>query len=350
MQYLKLGPVRIPYDVKTEGQKKYFRVAGLRVPFCSYTVGPRKYYKVGSFRFSLKHPDKRILNQGQLHYRQRKELTEERIRQLAVSIFQEKLGYTPNLEHPQSLNEKILWLKLYHQDSRITRCCDKFRVKDYITEKLGPGYVVPTIQSWNRPEDVDFSILPDRYVLKVNWSSGYNILVPDRSALNEAEARQKIAYWMAPAQNCYYQNFNWGYRDMIPVVYAEEYIEQPEGQLYDYKFFCCSGKVRFWFIATDRHGEQPLTHDFFDMDFNHMDFDYGGLAHARQPLCKPAYYEEMVRCAEILSEPFPFVRVDFYETNGQLYVGEMTFYPGGGVLAFEPQDWDYRLGEYIELP
>lgn len=350
MQYLKLGPFRIPYNVKIEGHKKYLQVAGLRLPFSSYTEGLRKYYRIGPLRFSLRHPNKRIVNQGQLHYRQRQELTEDGIHKRATAIFQEKLGYVPDLEHPRSMNEKILWLKLHHWDPRITRCCDKFRVKDYVTEKLGPGYVIPTIQNWNRPEDVDFSALPERFVLKVNWSSGYNILVTDRGTFNEAEAQQKIAHWMAPAQNSYYENFNWGYRDMLPVVYAEEYLEQPDGQLYDYKFFCCDGKVRFWFIATDRHGEKQLTHDFFDMDFNHLDFDYGGRAHASQPLEKPVFYEEMIRCAEILSEPFPFVRVDFYETNGRFYVGEMTFYPGGGILAFEPREWDYRLGEYINLP
>ena len=350
MPYLKLGKIRIPYNIKTQGQKKYICALGLRIPFSSYTEVAKKYYQIGPVRFSLRHSDRRIVDQGQIHYRQRDALTGDKIRSLAVFTFREKLGYEPDLDNPRSMNEKILWLKLNYRNPLVTRCCDKFRVKDYVTEKLGPGYVIPTIQSWDRPEDVDFSSLPERYVLKVNWSSGYNILVSDRSLLNEAEARRKITHWMAPAQNSYYQNFNWGYRDMAPVVYAEEYLEQPEGQLYDYKFFCCGGKVCFWFIATDRYGKKQLTHDFFDMDFNHLNFEYGGRAHARWPLQKPAFYEEMVRCAEILSEPFPFVRVDFYEANGRFFVGEMTFYPGGGVLHFDPVEWDYRLGSYIDLP
>jgi len=350
MPYLKLGKIRIPYSIKTRGQNKVFCALGLRVPFSSCTEGTKKHYRVGPLRFSLGRVDKRIVDQGEIHYRQRETLTEEKIRALAVAIFREKLGYEPDLDHPRSMNEKILWLKLHYRDPLVTRCCDKFRVKDYVTEKLGPGYVIPTLQSWERAEDVDFSALPERYVLKVNWSSGYNILVPDKAVLKEKDARRKIAFWLAPSRNSYYQNFNWGYRDMVPVVYAEEYVEQPNGQLYDYKFFCCGGKARFWFVATDRQGEKPLTHDFFDMDHKHLDFAYGDRAHARPLPEKPVFYEEMVRCAEILSEPFPFVRVDFYEANGRFYVGEMTFYPGGGILPFDPVEWDYRLGEYIDLP
>ena len=222
-------------------------------------------------------------------------------------------------------------------------------VKDYVTEKLGPGYVIPTLQSWKSAEDMDLSQLPDQFVLKVNWSSGYNIIVKDKQQLDPEEVRKKVAHWMQPQQNSYYQTFNWGYKHMQPVVYAEEYMEQIDGQLYDYKFYCCNGKAQFLFIATDRHKEGKLTYNFFDMDFNRLPFTYGGRGH-EEHLEKPAHFEEMVRCAELLAEPFPFVRVDFYEVGNTIYIGEMTFYSGGGILPFDPVEWDYKLGEYIPIP
>lgn len=350
MQYIKVGPVKIPYAIKTNGYQKTFQVCGIQIPFSTYTRNNQKYYKLFGLSLRLPFMDKYFITQSRSNYLMKDQLNDDKIKMIATKIFEEKLGYTPDLDNPRSMNEKIFWMKLNYHNPLVTTCCDKFAVKDYVTEKLGPGYIIPTIKSWDRAEDIDFSQLPEKYALKVNWSSGYNVIVKDRFSINEKEIREKVAHWMKPQQNSYYQTFNWGYRNMKPVVYAEKYMEQTDGQLYDYKFFCCNGKVKFWFIATDRYGEKNLTHDFFDMDFNKLDFDYGGRSHSDLKLEKPMFYEEMIKCAEILSKPFPFVRVDFYETDGAFYIGEMTFYPGGGILPFSPREWDYKLGEFICLP
>ena len=103
------------------------------------------------------------------------------------------------------------------------------------------------------------------------------------------------------------------------------------------------------FIATDRHKDGKLTYTFYDPDFNKLPFTYGGRSNMEN-LEKPKFFNEMIRCAEILAKPFPFVRVDFYETGDKIYVGEMTFYSGGGILPFQPEEWDYKLGELIPLP
>ena len=350
MHYLKVGKVKIPYAIKTEGTRKIFQICGMKIPFSTVIRNNRKYYKLFFLTMQLPFLDKYFISQGYSNYLMRDQLTEEKIKEISAQIFREKVGYDPNLEEPRSFNEKIFWMKLNYHNPMVTRCCDKFSVKEYVNEKLGPGYVIPTIRSWEKSEDIDFSVLPDKYVLKVNWSSGYNIIVKDSSDVNEEEVRAKISRWMQPEQNSYYQTFNWGYKNMKPVVYAEEYMEQIDGQLFDYKFYCCNGKVKFLFIATDRHKEGKLTYNFFDPDFNKLDFTYGGRGHTEEPLEKPQHYDEMIRCAEMLAEPFPFVRVDFYETGGRIYVGEMTFYSGGGILPFDPVEWDYRLGSYIQFP
>lgn len=349
MQYLKLGPVKLPYKITTESDKKVFRICGMRIPFSTLEKNGNKYYRFFGLTFRLPFLDKYFITQSKSNYLMRDQLTDEKIRQICTAIFQEKVGYTPDLEHPRSMNEKIFWMKLNYHDPLITKCCDKFAVKDYVTEKLGPGYVVPTIASWENPEDIQWDSLPQQFALKVNWSSGYNIIVKDKSQLNREEATAKIRHWMQPQQNSYYQTFNWGYKNMKPVVYAENYIEQTDGQLYDYKFYCCNGKVQFLFIATDRYKSGKLTYNFYDTDFNPLPFTYGGRGHAEN-LEKPHFYDEMIRCAERLAQPFPFVRVDFYEAEGTLRVGEMTFYSGGGILPFDPPEWDYKLGKLIPLP
>lgn len=350
MQYIKIGVIKVPYKVKTEGTKKIFQVCGMKIPFSTYTKDGKKMYKLGVIKLRVPFLDKYFISQSQSNYLMKEELDDAKIKNICEKIFEEKVGYKPNLDEPKSMNEKIFWFKLNYHNPLVTTCCDKFAVKAYVDQLLGKGHTIKTIASWGNAEDIDFSILPQKYALKVNWSSGFNIIVKDSKIIDEAEVRKQISEWMQPQKNSYYQTFNWGYKNMTPVVYAEEYMEQADGQLYDYKFFCCNGKPKFWFIATDRYGEQQLTHDFFDMDFNKLDFDYGGRAHSKMKLEKPKFYDEMLTCAEELSKPFPFVRVDFYETDKQFYVGEMTFYPGGGILPFSPVEWDYKLGEYIPIP
>lgn len=350
MQYLKLGPLKIPYRIQNNGTQKEFQIGSIHIPFSTHTVQDKKYYQIGIIKLRLPFLDKYFITQSQSNYDMREQLDDAKIKEIATKIFKEKVGYTPDFEHPRSMNEKIFWMKLHYHNPLVTTCCDKFAVKEYVDDVLGVGHTVPNIASWDKAEDIDFSVLPKQYALKVNWSSGYNVIVKDNTTIKEEEIRQKVARWMQPQKNSYYQTFNWGYKNMKPVVYAEQYMEQCQGQLYDYKFFCCNGKVKFWFIATERYGDNKLTHDFYDMDFNKLDFDYGGRAHSKLKLEKPRFFEEMVRSAELLAKPFPFVRVDFYETADTFYVGEMTFYPGGGILPFDPVEWDYKLGEYIKLP
>ena len=351
MQYIKIKGIKIPYKVIEKDHFKYFRIFCFKIPFSTYIKQNRKCYKIAGIPVPGELLKRLTVSRGKSHYLMRKELDEERIKRLSAQLFEEKLGYKPDFEHPRTMNEKIFWMKLYYHDPLITKCCDKYTVKEYISERLGDSYVVPTIQAWYSAEEIDFSILPKQFALKVNWSSGYNVIVWDKSEINEEVIKKQVSQWMRPESNSYFQGFNWGYKDIVPVVYAEKYIEQVDGQLFDYKFFCCNGKAQFLFIATDRYNEEAsLTYDFFDMDFNRWNFEYGNKPHAKYTLSKPKFFDEMVRCAEILSTPFPFVRVDFYETDQRFYIGEMTFYSGGGILPFNPEKWDYKLGQMIPIP
>ncbi len=288
-----------------------------------------------------------------MNYRLEKKgaLTDEYKEALLTKVFEKQHGYKINFRDPQTFNEKLMWMKVYYQEPLITKCCDKFAVKDYVANVIGPEYAVPTIKSWTNAGQIDFDELPDRFVLKVNWSSGYLKIIKDKSELDEDATRRQFAKWIKPYRNSYYQTFNWGYKNMPPIIFAEEYLEQANEQVYDYKFFCFNGRVDSLFIATDRQDKsRPTTFDFYDADFKPLDITYGGHAHVKTPHEKPANFEKMKELAAKLSKPFPFVRVDFYDLGDRVYVGEMTFYSGGALLSFEPVEWDKIYGDKIRLP
>lgn len=286
------------------------------------------------------------------HYQlaRRGKLTKKKKQEILTGIFKRHLDYKIDWKDPKTFNEKIMWLKLNYQHPLITQCSDKFAVKSYVTETIGEGHVVPTIDWWTNPDDIDFSKLPDKFALKVNWSSGFNIIVKDKSTIDEEKIRAQLRRWMRPSQNSYYQMFNWGYKHMSPVIYAEEYIAEvgDSSQVYDYKFFCYNGVCKNLFITTDRFTKK--TYNWFDRDFNELPFTYGKAGKTEGGVKKPPHYEQMIAYAEQLAKPFPFVRVDFYDIGDRVIVGEMTFYSGGGILKFTPSEWDAELGKLIELP
>ena len=262
-------------------------------------------------------------------------------------LFYKSNHYFPNLENPQSFNEKLHWLKLNYHNPLITTCCDKFKVKDYVEQVIGKGYTVPTIKSWNNVNDINFDELPEKFVLKVNWSSGYNIIVKNKALLNIDKIKHKLNQYMQPYNNSYYVSFNWGYKDMKPVIYAEEFLDALEGDIPDYKFLCYNGEPKNLFVVSNRYSHMSL--DFFDMDWNLLPFTRKYPNSKKIPQ-KPENFDEMVKIARKLAKPFPFVRIDFYSIKNKVYLGEMTFYPGGGLEPFSPQEWDYKMGSYIELP
>lgn len=283
-----------------------------------------------------------------IHYAYGDQLDQYKKIDILKNEFRKRMGYELNLENPRTYNEKIMWLKLYNQDPRITTYCDKYAVKAHIDKVLGPGYTVPTIAQWDNPDDIDFDKLPNQFVLKVNWSSGYNIIVKDKSTLDKEAAKNQLKKWMQPDRNSYYQYFNWGYKYMKPVCYAEQYIEQLDGQLYDYKFLFSNGNLVYLLIVTDRLTDNTITKTYFDADFNIIPIHSGHREYSNPEL--PKQINEMLEKAKILAEDFPLCRIDFYEIKDEIKIGEMTFYCGGGLLPITPVEWDYKLGQLIQLP
>lgn len=275
-------------------------------------------------------------------------LTKKEERYILEVQFERTTGYKLNLDNPKSFNEKIQWLKLYCRDSLMTKCADKVGVRDYVKEKIGEKYLVPIIGIYNSVDEIDFDALPKQFVAKVNWGSGQNIIVTDKSQLDINEVKQKLAEWMKPENNHYYNFLEWVYKDIQPKIIIEEYIQEAE-DLIDYKFFCYNSEPKNMFIVQNRkYGKDKMTVTFYDNNFNLLPFSRV-YKYSREKIEKPKLWNEMLRISKILAEPFPFVRVDFYMLNDELKIGELTFYPGNGFETFDPIEWDYKLGEMIDL-
>jgi len=258
------------------------------------------------------------------------------------------LGYRLNLRNPRTFNEKLQWLKLYDHNPLYTTLVDKAMVKLYVAGKIGQEYLIPTLGVWDSFDAIDFASLPSQFVLKCTHDSGSAVICKDKSSFDMAAAKARLEACLK--QDFYRESREWPYHDVPPRILAEPYVSAVDGTTKDYKFFCFNGRPTFMFIASDRYVEGTETKfDFFDMDFNFMDFRNG---HSNSEVLpeKPQGFEEMKRLAAILSEGIPQVRIDFYEIDGKILFGEYTFCHWGGLVPFEPAEWDLRLGEMLELP
>lgn len=311
-----------------------------------YPNGRRHIYFCGIKIFSYS-KKRKLSKYDEIYARRFDGLSPEEIRYCLEQQFMRSVGYPLNLDNPKTFNEKLQWLKFYYRNPLMTKCADKVAVREYIKQKIGEKYLIPCIGVWDNPDDIDFDKLPDKFVLKVNWGSGQNIIVKDKSKLNIRETRRQLAKWMRPESNHYFMSFEWCYKDIKPKIIAEKYIEQMDGNLLDYKIFCNNGEPNFLFVAIDRG--KDLRFNFYDLDFQKLPFKQH-YENSNNIIKKPKQFDEMLNIARILAEKFVHCRVDFYIVGDALYFGEITFYHFNGMEKFEPQEWDRKLGDLLILP
>lgn len=264
-------------------------------------------------------------------------------------MFYRKVGYQLDLECPKTYNEKMQWLKLYWHNPLMTDLVDKYAVKDYVVKHIGEQFIIPTLGVWDDVNDIDWDFLPDQFVLKCTHDSGGLIICKDKSKLDKKAAKKKLKKCLS--RNFYYSCFEWPYKNVKPRIIAEPYMsDSNSGDLNDYKFFCFDGEVRALYVATERNKKDTeVKFDFFDKDFNHLPIR-NGHPNSSFIIDKPSCFEEMKELASKLSKDFPHVRVDFYEIEGQIYFGEMTFFSNAGLVKFDPQEWDNVFGSWLNLP
>ena len=253
-----------------------------------------------------------------------------------------------DLDHPETFTEKLQWIKLYDHKPEYSKMVDKASAKEFAARIIGEEHIIPTLGLYDTAEAIDFESLPDQFVLKCTHDSGSVLICKDKSKLDYDQARAHLEKYLKT--DSFIGGREWPYKNVKPRIIAEKYLEDlADGDLKDYKFFCFSGKPKVLYIAQGRGNDQPTVADFFDMDFNHLDFT---IDHDMAPVPpkKPEGFEKMKEYAEKLSAGIPHVRVDFYEENGNIYFGEMTFFHCSGFADFHPESWNKKFGDWLTLP
>ena len=254
-------------------------------------------------------------------------------------------GIINDIENPKTFNEKIQWLKLYDSTPMKTLCADKYLVRNWLKEKIGEEYLVPLIGVWDKFDEIDFEALPMRFALKCNHGSGWNCIVEDKNKLDIKHTKALFDEWMN--RNYAFVGLELHYKHIPPKIIAEEYLgDEP---IKDYRFYCFNGEPKQVWVDL-YSGTKKHIRSVFDMDWNKVALKCSWPDGGELLSQKPQNFEKMVHFSRILSKEFCFVRIDFFEIQGKLYMGEMTFTPMSGQGVFEPFEWDLKLGEMLELP
>lgn len=264
-------------------------------------------------------------------------------------------GQRLNIDNPKTYNEKLQWLKINDRKDIYTTMVDKYLVKEYVSSIIGSKYIIPTLGVWDKFEDIEFDRLPEQFVLKCTHDSGGLAIVKDKEKYDFVKAKLKIEKSLK--HNFFFYGREWPYKNVKPRIIAEEFMVKkqsdnasPQGQqngvLNDYKFYTFNGKVKLCMINTDR-GINTCA-DYFDSEFNWLDFTWG-YPHAAIKPEKPKQFEEMIALAEKLAKGTIELRVDFYIVDERIYFGELTFFDGSGFDLIEPHNWDLKLGDLIDL-
>ena len=254
-----------------------------------------------------------------------------------------------NLKNPKTFNEKLQWLKLNYRDEDMPTLVDKCAVKQWVAERIGEEFVIPTIGVWNYFDDICFDDLPNQFVLKCTHDSGGIIICRDKEKLDITVAKGKIEKSLS--RNYYWHGREWPYKNVKPRIIAENYLENTgSNELKDFKLFCFDGKVGFTLVCSERFSESGLKEDFYDLSWNKMNLRVPGYPNSSMEIERPQNYDCMIQFAEKLSKGIPLLRVDYYEVQGRLYFGELTFIPASGFLGFDPPQMDLIYGQKIKLP
>ncbi len=262
------------------------------------------------------------------------------------------MGYPLNLDSPKTFNEKINWLKIYNRNPLYPSLVDKSTVKDYVAKKIGAEYVIPTYGVWDSFDEIDFDSLPDQFVLKsTNGGGGTGVVIcRDKSKLDKAESKKALELSMNTNTRI---SREWPYQFIKPRIIAEKLMtsssqDKPK-DLPDYKFYCFNGEPKFCQIIRNRTSNETI--DFYDMDWNHQSFTglTEGAVMGNIDVERPAHLDEMKSICKKLSESYPFVRVDLYVVDEKEYFGELTFFPNAGIGTFNPEEWNNKFGELLNL-
>lgn len=267
-------------------------------------------------------------------------------------MFRFKMGYWIDWKNPKTYSEKLQWLKLYSRKSEYTKMVDKYAVKEYVAEIIGKEYIIPTIGVWNRPEDIEWDILPNKFVLKTTHGGGGGgvVICRNKDVLDKKKAIEKLR--KSFKQDIYRNLREWPYKNVPKKIIAEVYMEESnsinkDGDLSDFKFYCFNGEPKIVMMSVGRFSDK-LCFDYYDMDWNKLPLVWDRPNSDLIQPC-PLCLEEIKNLCRKLSKDIPHIRCDFYIINNKPFFGELTFFDSSGFSHFEDKKWDYKLGSMIHI-
>lgn len=260
--------------------------------------------------------------------------------------FEAVMGRKLYIDNPKTYNEKLQWLKLYDRNSFYTCLVDKYKVREYISETIGEDYLIPLLGVWNRPEDINFDLLPKQFVLKCNHNSGLGMCVCiNKENINVRKVKKNLKKGMK--QNYYLINREWPYKNVDRKIIAEKFIGTAERTPDDYKFLVINGEIDSIMICKDRDLGKPKYY-YFDLDWNRLYYQIEEPT-SKENIQKPENFEKMVEIVKKLSRDLKTIRIDLYNTNGKIYFGEITFFNSSGFDLDITYDTDFALGNKLDL-
>ncbi len=252
-----------------------------------------------------------------------------------------------NFNNPKNFNEKIQYLKLKYRSNELTEMADKYKVKQYVSKLIGNEYVIPTLGVWSTTEEINFNELPKKFVLKCNNDSGGVVICKDKQALNIEETKKFLNSRLN--NNGFWYGREWPYKNIKPCIIAEKYMENNgQNELIDYKFFCFNGQPKVVLVCSERFASNNMCKTYFDENWSLLNIMEANHRIDKEQK-KPQSFEKMKTISQKLAKGMPFVRIDFYEIEGSLYFGEITFFPASGLEKFKPEKWNNIFGDMIDI-
>lgn len=281
-----------------------------------------------------------------LRYRYHKSLPPALYPWALARLYKRAIGQELNLKHPRTFTEKMQWVKLYDHNPLKTQLADKYLVREWIIDRIGEKYLIPLLGVWDSFDEIDFDLLPNQFVLKANHASGMNIIVTDKSRLDMYDAKEKFDKWLKI--NHAYISFELHYRNIVPKIIAEEYLRFNVNEPEDYKFICFDGEPKYCWIDVNRYTDH--RRNVYDMNWRLQEWKVHNYKHTDHLVPKPLNFELMIELTKKLASGFSHVRVDWYNLQGRIYFGEMTFTSTSGFERIHPSKYDVLLGDMWKLP
>lgn len=262
--------------------------------------------------------------------------------------FCKKFGLNINLKSPKTIQDKLVWLNIYDTNPLKTKCADKILLRDYCKEILGENLCIPILKIYNSSNEINFNELPNQFVIKCNHGSGMNIIVKDKSKLDINKTKKQLDLWMK-CDFAFKNGFEAHYHDIKHKIFIEEYKKDLSNGLVDYKFWCFNGEPGFIHVVNDRFSSK-MHFNFYSVDgFKKMKLEQTNHPVSKEVIKAPSKLKEMVEYARKLSKPFKFVRVDFYEIDGKIYLGELTFTPDACVFKYKNKNDNIMVGNLLKI-